>query len=397
MSANEALRGAIAAHKEGRLGEAEAGYEHVLREQPSEPNALNFLGMLRFHQGRSEEAVGFLRRSVEAKPDNPHALINLGNLLIERADLEGALETFARATQLAPELAIAWYNLGVCLRRMQRPQEAVNALYKAVELDSRHTLAHEALARLLYLLARSSEALEIYRKWLVNEPDNPIAQHMIAAISGEGAPARAADGYVRLVFDHFADTFDRALAELGYRAPQLLADALIKRIGSSTKLDVLDAGCGTGLCGPLLRPAAQRLVGVDLSDGMVNKARQRGMYDELVVQELCEFMRSRPGAFDVVLSADTLCYFGALGEAVAAARSSLREGGILAFTVESLTEDRPGVGFRLEPHGRYSHAEWYVRDVLRAAGFGDVLIGSETLRSESGREVTGHVVTAVVR
>jgi predicted TPR repeat methyltransferase len=397
MSASEALRGAIAAHKEGRLGEAEAGYAHVLREQPSEPNALNFLGMLRFHQGRSEEAVDFLRRSIDAKPDNPHALINLGNLLTDRADLEGALQTFVKATELAPELAIAWYNLGVCLRRMQRPQEAVNALYTAVQLDSHYTLALEALARLLYLLARSPEALEIYRKWLGNEPDNPIPQHMIAAISGEGTPARAADGYVRLVFDHFADTFDRALAELGYRAPQLLADALAKRIGSSTKLAVLDAGCGTGLCGPLLRPTAQRLVGVDLSDGMVNKARQRGMYDELVVQELCDFMRSQPGAFDVVLSADTLCYFGALGEAVAAARHSLREGGILAFSVESLKEDKSGVGFRLEPHGRYSHAEWYVRDVLCAAGFQDVLIGAETLRSEGGREVAGHVVTAVVR
>jgi predicted TPR repeat methyltransferase len=397
MTANEALRGAIAAHKEGRFGEAEAGYAHVLREQPAEPNALNFLGMLRFHQGRSDEAVEFLRRSIEAKPDNPHALINLGNLLTDRVDLDGALKAFARATELAPDLAIAWYNFGICFRRMQRPQEAVNALYKAVQLDSHHTLAHEALARLLYLLSRSPEALEIYQRWLENEPDNPIPLHMIAAISGKAAPSRAADGYVRLVFDHFADTFDRALAELGYRAPQLLADALVKRIGPALKLDVLDAGCGTGLCGPLLRPVAQRLVGVDLSDGMVSKARLRGLYDELVVQELCEFMRSRPGAFDVVLSADTLCYFGALGEAMAAARQGLRKGGIVAFTLESLQEEKSGVGFRLEPHGRYSHAEWYVRDVLAAAGFGDVIIGADTLRTEGGREVAGHIVTAVVR
>lgn len=397
MSVAEALQSAIAAHRERRLGEAEEGYARILREHPSEPNALNFLGMLRFHQGRNDEAIDLLRQSIEAKPDNPHAHINLGNMLMERRDLAGAHEAFVKATDLAPELAIAWYNLGICLRHMQRLQDAVNALYKAIQLDPNYPAAQDALAKLLHFLARSAEAVEIYRKWLANDPENPIPRHMIAAISGEDTPSRAADGYVRLVFDHFADTFDRALAELGYRAPQLLADALGARIGPSAKLDVLDAGCGTGLCGPLMRGLARRLVGVDLSDGMVSKARQREVYDELVVQELCEFMRSRPGEFGVVLSADTLCYFGALGEAMAAARGALREGGILGFTLEALQENKPGTGFHLEPHGRYSHAEWYVRDVLCASGFTDVQIGAETLRLEGGKEVAGHVVTAVVR
>jgi predicted TPR repeat methyltransferase len=397
MSADTAtaLGRAIAAHKAGRYEEAEAGYQSVLQGRPADADALNFLGMLRFHRGEPAAAAELLRRSVEADPDNPHARINLGNVLMAGNELAGAHEAFEKATGLAPHLAIGWYNLGVCLRRLHRPQDAATCLHKAVTLDPHHAPAHDTLARLLYGLGRRSEAVDVYRAWLAVEPDNPIARHMLAAVSGEGTPVRADDQYVQAVFDHFAESFDQNLSELGYRAPQLLAEALAERLPPQAKVDILDAGCGTGLCGPLMRPSARRLVGVDLSPGMVGKARPRGAYDELCVQELCEFMRSRPAAFDVVLSADTLVYFGALGEAMGAARRCLREGGTLAFTLERLDAGSATQSFRLEGHGRYSHAEWYVRDVLMAAGFHDVALRTDTLRSEAGEQVTGHIVTAV--
>jgi predicted TPR repeat methyltransferase len=89
-------------------------------------------------------------------------------------------------------------------------------------------------------------------------------------------PDRASDDYVRRTFDHFADAFDENLRDLGYRAPQLVAEALERHRGAAgdvVKLDVLDAGAGTGLCGPLLRDRAGTLVGVDLSSGMLEKAR----------------------------------------------------------------------------------------------------------------------------
>ena len=50
----------------------------------------------------------------------------------------------------------------------------------------------------------------------------------------------------------------------------------------SKQLDVLDAGCGTGLCGPLLAPYARRLIGVDLSEGMLALAKEKHVYDALI-------------------------------------------------------------------------------------------------------------------
>ncbi len=378
----------MAAHKGGRLNEAEVGYRRILRSRPRDPDALNFLGMLCVQRGDAGAGIDFLRRSVQSAPANPHAWLNLGNALMAGGAIEEARSAFQAACERAPQMSEAWFNLGVCHRRLKNPTEALSCFRSAVEHGPGYAAAYEAMATLLYRAGRNSEAAEAYREWLKYEPDNSIARHMLAATSGEGAPARAGDDYVCEMFDKFAETFDENLHELGYRAPELVAAALAECVGAR-KVDLLDAGCGTGLCGPLLRPTACRLVGVDLSAGMVDKARPRDVYDELAVQELVAFMSSRPGTFDAIVSADTLVYFGALEEALAAAYASLRDGGLLVFTVERLEGDAP---YRLEPHGRYAHSAAYVREAMAAAGFQELKLTAETLRRERGAEVNGYVV-----
>ena len=400
MADDAALQRAIAAHKGGRLNEAEVGYRRILRTRPRDPDALNFLGMLFVQRGDPGAGIDFLRRSVQSAPANPHAWLNLGNALMAGGAIEEARSAFQAACERAPQMSEAWFNLGVCHRRLKNPTAALSCFRSAVEHGPGHAAAYEAMATLLYRAGRNSEAAEAYREWLKYEPDNSIARHMLAATSGEGVPVRAGDEYVAEMFDQFAETFDENLQELGYRAPELVAAALHGTTASATgpaegaqaaKLDILDAGCGTGLCGPLLRARARTLVGVDLSAGMVEKARPRGVYDDLVVQELVSFMASRPDAFDAIVSADTLVYFGALEEALGAAYASLRDGGLLVFTVERLEGDAP---YRLEPHGRYAHSAAYVREAMGAAGFQELKLTEEALRRERGAEVNGYVVVA---
>jgi predicted TPR repeat methyltransferase len=217
---------------------------------------------------------------------------------------------------------------------------------------------------------------------------------MLAACGGAQAPSRADDDYVRKVFDGFADSFDEQLLKnLNYRAPQVLVEALSKKLPAADgTLDILDAGCGTGLCAPLLRPYAKRLVGVDLSGGMVEKARLRGGYEELEVAELTGYLQTHPSAYDIVFSADTLVYFGELQDVLNAAHSALRVGGWLAFSLEAAEGDDDLV--ELSPSGRYRHTRQYVERVLASAGFADVCIGMDMLRKENGQPVMGWVVLA---
>jgi predicted TPR repeat methyltransferase len=392
------LQGAIEAHKGGRLLEAEAAYRSVLRARPDDPDALNFFGMLRGQTGHRAEAAEFLRRSVEVDPKNPHAWLNLGNVLVMLNRDEEARTAFTRATELAPDLAMAWFNLGVCLGRCKQPLEAASALHRALKIEPGHLPAYESLALVLHRLGNYEEAAEVFREWLAHDPGNPFARHMLAATSGAATPSRAADEYVRQLFDDFAANFDENLTSLQYRAPQLIAERLAREAPASASLDVLDAGCGTGLCGPLVRSLARRLTGVDLSAAMIERARARGGYDELIVAELCAFMSSRPGSFDVVISADTLVYFGALEEPLRSARACLRGGGLLIFSVEHWEPDRDASvrepSYRLETHGRYGHSEGYVRAALAAAGFGEISIERGVLRRERGSDVMGLVVRA---
>ena len=258
----------------------------------------------------------------------------------------------------------------------------------------RRTRAREELGTVLYALGRSEEAVGLYRDWLLCEPDDPVARHMLAACGGEVPPAQASEAYVRMVFNEFSRSFDEQLLKnLNYRAPQILVAALSAKLEAPRAMfDVLDAGCGTGLCGPLIRPYARRLVGVDLSEGMLGKARLRGGYDELVEAELTAWLQSGPIAWDIILSADTLIYFGELTPVLSAAHAGLRPGGWLAFTLEVLDGDEDRV--ELSSSGRYRHTRTHVERGLAASGFEDSIIILEQLRKELDKQVAGWVVLA---
>jgi predicted TPR repeat methyltransferase len=385
---------AIELHKAGRLAEAESAYLRILRDRPNDADALHFLGVLRMHQGRRPAAIEFIQRSLKIVATNPHAWNNLGNLLLAEDRQDEAEDAYMRATNLSPKMAEAWFNLGVLFRRKKRPEEALKSFRRVLDSNPRFSRAYESLGLLLYRLGQPQAAADMYRKWLEVEPNNPVAQHMTAATSGGQTPERATDQYVSTVFDAFADSFDESLEYLQYAAPRLLADAISHRVTfGEGRYDVLDAGCGTGLCGVLLRTSAKSLVGVDLSAGMLAKARGRTIYDELVEAELCGFMRTRAEAFDIVNCADTLVYFGALEEAAAAARTCLRPGGLFAFTVEAEPEDSKQQ-YRIQEHGRYTHRAGYVSEVLRNAGFSEPELEAVVLRKECGEDVKGHLVVA---
>jgi predicted TPR repeat methyltransferase len=91
-----------------------------------------------------------------------------------------------------------------------------------------------------------------------------------------------------------------------------------------------------------------------------------------------------------------LVYFGALDEVVQAAARTLRPGGVLVFTVERVPAEDAPEGYRLSPHGRYSHTGEYLHRVLAAAGFVEPSLSEVELRKESDRWVAGWLVGARV-
>jgi predicted TPR repeat methyltransferase len=159
------------------------------------------------------------------------------------------------------------------------------------------------------------------------------------------------------------------------------------------QFDIHDLGCGTGLCGPLVRDWARDLSGCDLSAGMLERAERRNVYDSLQHAELVAHLLANPVRFDALICADTLCYFGDLGPALEAAAQALRPQGHLVFTVEALPESE-GAPYELQPHGRYAHQRAYVSAMLAQAGLKEGVLRAEALRLEAGKPVNDWLVAA---
>lgn len=429
VNLKDALTIAMQLHQQGILDGAQQMYERILRLVPRQANATHFLGVLHHQAGRSDQAVDCIRRSIELDPSVPDWHNNLGNVLLESKRIPEAADAYEKAAQMSPGNVTVLNNLGA-LRRAQeryaeaeaaykqalaqddtrpeihnnlgnlcqltnRPQEALAHFCQALILNPKHRDARKMLGIAYYTLGRFEEAGKVYREWLDLEPDNPEPKHYLAACSGEGVPDRADDAYVETVFDDFANSFDASLERLTYRAPQFVSDKIAQLGGTPARQwRILDAGCGTGLCGPLIAPYARQLIGVDLSGQMLAKAKPRQVYDELVKAELTAYLQSHHQAFDLIVSADTLCYFGALESAMRAAFGALSVGGWLVFTVESLEGSDADKPHHLNPHGRYSHRRGYLEQVLGDAGFQHIGTEPVHLRNEGGAPVQGWLVTA---
>jgi predicted TPR repeat methyltransferase len=387
----QAMERALALQREGQLDAADEIYQQILEHVPEYADAWHFRGLVALMRGQRDEALALITRAIEAAPDYADAYNNLGNVYFMMDRHREALAAWRLAVEKKPDLAEAHFNLGRGFAATDQVDQALAAFRKGLEITPDKFDAYRRMASLLYGSGRIEEAAQVFREWLTVEPGNEHARHMLASCTQENVPLRASDKAVRRVFDDFAKDFDEQLQRLQYQAPALVAEGLKRVLGAPAgALEVLDAGCGTGLCGPGLKPYARRLVGVDLSSEMVKRAEARQLYDELVVEELTAFLTGRPGAFDLVASGDTVCYFGALEGLMTAAAGSLRPGGHLVFTVERST----GEAYRLHPHGRYSHTDGYVREALGAAGMTTVLIANVFLRMESGQPVAGLLVVA---
>jgi predicted TPR repeat methyltransferase len=429
LSIQDALEVAIHLQRAGHLDDAETLYRRVSEASPANADAIHYLGVLLHQRGKADEAMALIAQSIAMDPEQPDRYNNLGNVLVEQGKLEEALTAFEKVIALRPGHADAYNNLGAVLRAQHRSDEAFAAYNKAIELNPKHVDAYRNLGNLVAshgrvkeatvyyckavtlsrrnpearqllgiaygTLGQVEEAAQVFREWLREEPDDPVAKHLLAACSGQDVPARAGDAYIEANFDAFADSFDHKLARLSYRAPQLIADALAHVDPNPAKRFIaLDAGCGTGLCGPLLAPYVSRITGVDLSSRMLAEAEKRHAYDQLVKAELTAYLAAHSDAYDLIVSADTLVYFGALEDVLSAAAVTLHDSGLLLFTVEEALDLGSRIGYRINPHGRYSHSQSYVRNVLAARGMNVLSIDRAMLRTEGGSPVHGLVVTA---
>lgn len=408
----------------GRTADALASYDKALALRPDYAMAHANRGNALRRLGRMDEALDSYDRALHLDPSSAHAWSNRGLALNALGRFEAALESFGRALGRQPRFADAWCGQGAALQGAGHLDAAGDSYQRALECDPGHAEALVNMAALLQRLHRHEDALALAREAVARHPANPAAQlrlanalnalghakeaanayraardcgadpdlclYMLAALGAGPAPSSAPPGYVQALFDQYAGHFDEHLEQvLEYQAPRILVAALAPYLAARS--DIVDIGCGTGLCGPLLRPFAASLAGVDLSPGMIGMARRTGAYDRLECEELCSFLGRHAQAFDVITAADVLVYVGDLDPVFAAAAVALRAQGLFAFSVEA----GQGDGYTLQTSGRYAHGEHYLRGAVGRRGFELLELSRHTLRRDRSGDIDGYL--AVMR
>lgn len=193
------------------------------------------------------------------------------------------------------------------------------------------------------------------------------------------------------------------MKELGYTGFERLRRGFDRAFGGDAPTfgKAVDAGCGTGLVGEQFRNITSYLIGVDLSESILQEAvkARPGLYDEVIAADVTKiFVDKEP--LDLIVAADAYIYFGDLAPLFASMEHGLRVGGYAAFTLEnvgtedeeSLAESKPEWRWQLTASGRFAHRKEYVETVSHANHFWvkhyEALDG---FRYENGVAVRGHL------
>jgi predicted TPR repeat methyltransferase len=382
----------------------------VVIANPAHAPAKALLGVALIQLGRFAEAVSCLREAVAAEPRHPAFREALAQAFERDDDRDAAMATLEQGISLMPgSVGLRVAAIMTALRK--RDHVAAARLAEAARLagvaDAR---VFGLLGHSNSLLGRPEEASGAYEEALKLAPEDPYVRYLVAA-SGTLPPGpRAPSAYLETVFDGYASHFDAHLISLGYRIPGLIRAALLEhrpalRSGGAIG-PMLDLGCGTGMVGVVVSDLrVERLVGIDLSARMLDQARAKQVYAELRQQDIEVALAIDGGGaadggagsagetWDVIVAADSLCYFGQLDGVLAGAHAALRPGGLFVFSVEELVDARaPQIPWRLGPLGRYQHDAGALEAVAVAAGFTRLALRREILRHDRGTEIDGLIL-----
>lgn len=353
-------------HQSGRYPEAEAHYAQLLAYFPESSSLHYNMGLLLYEQEKYDESLEHYLQALEASDDDPDLFYNLGLCLKKCDRIEEAILVYVELAKITPDDPDCLYNLACCYKDIHEHGKAIDVLRQVLRLQPAHQSATNNLAYLLHLQGNLPEAKHYYQQLLELNPGHQAARHMLASVQGKRV-SNAPEEYIRTVFNSYAADFEENLVQgLNYSVPEQLRHHLEQLDGIRTPFHrVLDLGCGTGLSGLAFTDICEHLTGVDVSEEMVAKAREKGIYDHLAVDEIVRFLEAKDGRYDLVVLADVLIYLGDLKPVLAALSPRTAPGALLCFSTEMTDE----ADFQLQPTGRFAHSQDYVLAAAGAAGW----------------------------
>lgn len=340
-------------------------------------------------QGKFKEAEKEFLNIEATHPFHLETQSNLATCFLKQGALKQAKEHYQKALEIAPEDTQILFNLGAIYMRESLLDEAIPYYQRAITIDPNYFEAHNNLGIAFIARQHPEFALKHFKEALRIQPNNQAIAYTIEALKKNPRLLDSPPDYITTLFDAYADHYDAHLVEaLDYKVPQLLLDAVatVKNIPHAS-WDILDLGCGTGLCGSIFKSAAKKLIGVDLSSKMLAIANNKKIYDELIQSELNAFLKNQTNAYDLILAGDVFVYRGDLDALFALANQALKEKGLLAFNAEITQE----ADFKINQSGRFQHHKKYLDSLALKHHFTIAYYKVGVTRLQNNEPVPGHL------
>ncbi|MFI4955998.1 MAG: tetratricopeptide repeat protein [Gammaproteobacteria bacterium] len=378
---------AICYMKKGDVRTAMTHLKNAVTLVPHYVEAQHLLGGILLRMDKFQEAEVHLKAALAANPDHPAVLCHMGIAYVHLGRMDDARENLIRSIALDSSLAEAHYHLGLVALKAGQIDEADTHFQSTIARDPQHFSAYYNLALIKKKQAQYKLAEHFIEKAYAIAPEHPFVAYLYGILNTSKAPTVTPPDYVASLFNEYAPYYDEHLTKVLNSDLPMTCLAVFKKVHDKPVNTTVDLGCGTGLCGAMFRDQTQRLIGVDLSEKMLDKARDKKIYDTLYQEDMLAMLRRAEHKIDLVLCCDALVYVGALEPFFEALKKALKEGGHALFTCEA--GESP---FALSIDGRFTHSEYYIRDCAMQHGFTINAFENTVLREQNGKPVMGYVV-----
>ncbi len=328
----------------------------------------NNLGNVYQMSGQIDQAMNCYRRTLEIEPNMPEVQNNLGNLYKNNQQFAEAEACYRRALLSRPDFVEGYCNLGVVLRGQKKYPESIDNFGKALELSPSFKAAFEGLGICYAEMGDREQAIGFFKRYLELDPgDDSEIRLRLAQLNAGEMPKRYPAAVMLSTYEKKAQNWDTdiQLPEKAFFGPQQVREVLEQlKLPQERQLDILDIGCGTGICGEYLRAYARHLEGVDLSPHMLAQAKKKTCYDKLACAEAIAYMQDCETTFDLIVASGVLILFGDLMPVFQAAARLLNPGGIFVFTLYRSEAEPVTVRYNLH----FAHSASYVRETAEATG-----------------------------
>lgn len=364
-------------------------YLTVIEHLPAHVDANLGIAYCYDQQGKQDKALYHLQPFL----DYPEPILEihefLAKIYTQQAAHQKAIKHYQTCLSIETNINY-FYNLAVIYMDMQRHAEAINYFKEVLSKEPKHLATLMNLGSIYLSTRNQSAAIEAYeRAWELSD-DKAQIEHILSALKQETPAAKPPTDFVANLFNNYAPRYDEHLTNyLKYKVPEQINTML----EHSTVLDqapllVVDAGCGTGLSAPLIKPYCKHLIGIDLAADMLRLAAEKKLYDELIEDDLCHALENLEQQ-DLVIAADVLSYFGDLQPPFAAAAHCLKQGGYFIFSVEKCSNDPR---YKLRKTLRYAHHSDYIKEAAEQTKFELCDINNSVIREDHGRAIEGYIV-----